>query len=183
MCFWHADQGKINKLWLVFVSLSFQPAVWACVTLLCHKYCVKLQQFFFKKLFDFLPGIPEPSSNSFRDPIPSLKISANFGLCSCPSFLFINFHRRNKCLLLSSVYYISLLNVSYFLPQRDFALIFFPPNGKKKSNISVRGDLDMVQQYEVAFIWLLQKGSFCYSIQYCIVLSSAGLHNRGEPLC
>lgn len=132
MCFWHADQGKINKLWLVFVSLSFQPAVWACVTLLCHKYCVKLQQFFFKKLFDFLPGIPEPSSNSFRDPIPSLKISANFGLCSCPSFLFINFHRRNKCLLLSSVYYISLLKVSYFLPQRDFALIFFPPNGKKK---------------------------------------------------
>lgn len=83
--------------------------------------------FFFKKLFDFLPGIPEPSSNSFRDPIPSLKISANFGLCSCPSFLFINFHRRNKCLLLSSVYYISLLKVSYFLPQRDFALVFFPP--------------------------------------------------------
>lgn len=80
---------------------------------------------FFKKLFDFLPGIPEPFSKSLRDPIPSLKISANFGLCSCPNFLFINFHSRNK-FLLSDVYSISIFKVSYFLPHIALALLFVP---------------------------------------------------------
>lgn len=80
---------------------------------------------FLKKLFDFLPGIPEPFSKSLRDPIPSLKISANFGLCSCPNFFFISFHSMNK-FLLSAVYFISIFKVSYFLPPYSSCFTFLP---------------------------------------------------------
>lgn len=99
---------------------------------------------FLKKLFDFLPGIPEPFSKSLRDPIPSLKTSANFGLCSCPNFLFINFHSRNK-FLLSDVYSVSIFKVRHFLPLIALALLFssfdfFSLTWKKKQIFQRRSD-------------------------------------------
>lgn len=121
-------KGRLINVAFVCV---FQFSAWSVS--LCHFVINTVLNYsnFFKKLFDFLPGIPEPSSNSFRDPIPSLKSVPILDCAAVPvSFSLIFTVGMNVCCLTFII--LAYLKSVISFPTWIFTFFFFPLKWKKE---------------------------------------------------